>query len=91
MKQKWNEMTPAMKLLRIAGFAAAGVILVSAVLQLTHTISRGDRIYIPALAVLTLIQTAENWQADRKTAYVSLTACIIITVLLLLSVARGYF
>ena len=70
----WGEKSLSMSALRIAGFAAAGVIFILAALQFAGVLKHADNIYIPGLSVLMFIQAAENRKNNKGVACISFLA-----------------
>ena len=76
--ENWEQKSLFMKVLTIIGFIISIAIMILTFLQIFNIWDKAINIFEPLLGVLMLIQTIENWKTNRKTAYFSLFAAILI-------------
>ncbi|MCM1404664.1 MAG: hypothetical protein NC133_04180 [Prevotella sp.] len=67
-----------MKILTVIGLIISVAIIILSFLQIFDIWDQAIKIFEPLLGVMMLIQTIENWQTNRKTAYFSLFTAIFI-------------
>lgn len=72
LKENWNEITPAGKVLFLLRMLLGITVVVLAVLQLTNVFPNADDIYMPAMGVLMFLQAAQVWKTQRPIAIFSL-------------------
>ncbi|MCM1370660.1 MAG: hypothetical protein NC181_02050 [Clostridium sp.] len=76
--ENWEQKTLFMKILTIVGFIISASVIILSFLQIFDIWDKAINIFEPLLGVLMLIQTIENWNSNKKTAYYSLFVAIFI-------------
>ena len=69
----------------VINFILAIGILTSAILDIANVV-QGDKIYMPLLALMMYTQVVEYWKDNRKVAYLSLFAGIVVTISVILDI-----
>ena len=85
MPKKWKDKTTFMKVITVINFILAIGILASAILDIANVV-QGDKIYMPLLALMMYTQVVEYWKDNRKVAYLSLFAGILVTISVILDI-----
>lgn len=76
--ENWEQKSLFMKFITIVGFIISIAIMILSFLQIFDIWDKAINIFEPLLGVLMLIQTIENWESNKRTAYFSLFVAIFI-------------
>ena len=85
MAKTWKERSSLQKAVCIGQWIVAVAMVVLLILQIAG-VFKNNKGYLPGISVLMLLQTIENWQDDKKTAKVSLFACVFTAVVSVLDI-----
>lgn len=76
--ESWKTKSLFSKIITIIGCIISLIIIILVLVQLLNIWDKAINIFEPLLGVLMIIQAIENWDKDRKMAYISLVVALFV-------------